>query len=198
MSGRQSPEPGEQKALPPIVVKKYANRRLYNTETSSYVTLDDLAAMVRDGRDFVVYDAKSGEDLTRSVLTQIIVEQEGKGQSMLPTSVLRQLIGLYGDNLQSLVPRYLEAAMASFTQQQDQMRDTLTKTMGGFMPFPGAVPDLQEVGKQNIAMMERAMSLFTPFARREENAPSDETEALKKEIETLRGELAALKSRSKG
>ncbi len=198
MSGRQSPEPGEQKALPPIVVKKYANRRLYNTETSSYVTLDDLAAMVRDGRDFVVYDAKSGEDLTRSVLTQIIVEQEGKGQSMLSTSVLRQLIGLYGDNLQSLVPRYLEAAMASFTQQQDQMRDTIAKTMGGFMPFPGAVPDLQEVGKQNIAMMERAMSLFTPFAPREENAPSDETGALKKEIETLKGELAALKSRSKG
>ena len=198
MSGRQSPEPGEQKALPPIVVKKYANRRLYNTETSSYVTLDDLAAMVRDGRDFVVYDAKSGEDLTRSVLTQIIVEQEGKGQNMLPTSVLRQLIGLYGDNLQSLVPRYLEAAMASFAQQQEQMRDTLSKTMGGFMPFPSGVPNIQEVGKQNIAMMERAMSLFTPFARREENAPSDETEALKKEIETLKGELAALKSRAKG
>lgn len=198
MSGRQTPESGEQKALPPIVVKKYANRRLYNTETSSYVTLDDLAAMVRDGRDFVVYDAKSGEDLTRSVLTQIIVEQEGKGQNMLPTSVLRQLIGLYGDNLQSLVPRYLEAAMASFAQQQEQMRDTLTKTMGGFMPFPAGVPNMQEVGKQNIAMMERAMSLFTPFARREENAPSDETEALKKEIETLRGELASLKSRMKG
>jgi polyhydroxyalkanoate synthesis repressor PhaR len=198
MSGRQSPEPGEQKALPPIVVKKYANRRLYNTETSSYVTLDDLAAMVRDGRDFVVYDAKSGEDLTRSVLTQIIVEQEGKGQNMLPISVLRQLIGLYGDNLQSLVPRYLEAAMASFTQQQEQMRDTLTKTMGGFMPFPAGVPNMQEVGKQNIAMMERAMSLFTPFARREENAPGDETEALKKEIETLRRELASLKSRTKG
>ncbi|MCA3358904.1 MAG: polyhydroxyalkanoate synthesis repressor PhaR [Roseomonas sp.] len=198
MSGRQSPESGEQKALPPIVVKKYANRRLYNTETSSYVTLDDLAAMVRDGRDFVVYDAKSGEDLTRSVLTQIIVEQEGKGQNMLPTSVLRQLIGLYGDNLQSLVPRYLEAAMASFSQQQEQMRDTLSKTMSGFMPFPSSVSDMQEVSKQNIAMMERAMSLFTPFARREENAPSDETEALKKEIETLRGELAALKSRNKG
>ena len=198
MSGRQSPEPGEQKALPPIVVKKYANRRLYNTETSSYVTLDDLAAMVRAGRDFVVYDAKSGEDLTRSVLTQIIVEQEGKGQNMLPTSVLRQLIGLYGDNLQSLVPRYLEAAMASFGQQQEQMRDTLSKTMSGFMPFPSSVSDMQEVSKQNIAMMERAMSLFTPFARREENAPRDETEALKKEIETLRGELAALKSRNKG
>ena len=197
MSGRQSPQAGEQKPLPPIVVKKYANRRLYNTETSSYVTLDDLAAMIRDGRDFVVYDAKTGEDITRGVLTQIIVEQEGKGQNMLPTAVLRQLIGLYGDNLQSLVPRYLEAAMASFTQQQDQMRDTLSKTMGGFMPFPGAVPDLQEVGKQNIAMMERAMSLFTPFARREESAPSDETEALKKEIEALKGELAALKSRTK-
>lgn len=198
MSGRQSPESGEQKALPPIVVKKYANRRLYNTETSSYVTLDDLAAMVRAGRDFVVYDAKSGEDLTRSVLTQIIVEQEGKGQNMLPTSVLRQLIGLYGDNLQSLVPRYLEAAMASFAQQQEQMRDTLSKTMSGFMPFPSSVSDMQEVSKQNIAMMERAMSLFTPFARREENAPSDETEALKKEIEALRGELASLKSRNKG
>ena len=198
MSGRQSPQAGEQKPLPPIVVKKYANRRLYNTETSSYVTLDDLAAMIRDGRDFVVYDAKTGEDITRGVLTQIIVEQEGKGQNMLPTAVLRQLIGLYGDNLQSLVPRYLEAAMASFTQQQDQMRDTLSKTMGGFIPFPGAVPDLQEVGKQNIAMMERAMSLFTPFARREENAPNDETDALKKEIETLKGELAALKSRTKG
>ena len=198
MSGRQSPEPGEQKALPPIVVKKYANRRLYNTETSSYVTLDDLAAMIRDGRDFVVYDAKTGEDITRGVLTQIIVEQEGKGQNMLPISVLRQLIGLYGDNLQSLVPRYLEAAMASFTQQQEQMRDTLTKTMGGFMPFPAGVPNMQEVGKQNIAMMERAMSLFTPFARREENAPGDETEALKKEIETLRRELASLKSRTKG
>jgi polyhydroxyalkanoate synthesis repressor PhaR len=198
MSGRQSPQAGEQKPLPPIVVKKYANRRLYNTETSSYVTLDDLAAMIRDGRDFVVYDAKTGEDITRGVLTQIIVEQEGKGQNMLPTAVLRQLIGLYGDNLQSLVPRYLEAAMASFSQQQDQMRDTLSKTMGGFIPFPGAVPDLQEVGKQNIAMMERAMSLFTPFARREENAPGDETEALKKEIETLKGDLAALKSRTKG
>ena len=198
MSGRQSPEAGEQKALPPIVVKKYANRRLYNTETSSYVTLDDLAAMIRDGRDFVVYDAKTGEDITRGVLTQIIVEQEGKGQNMLPTAVLRQLIGLYGDNLQSLVPRYLEAAMASFTQQQDQMRDTLSKTMGGFIPFPGAVPDLQEVGKQNIAMMERAMSLFTPFARREENAASDETDALKKEIEALRSELASLKSRMRG
>ena len=198
MSGRHSPQAGEQKALPPIVVKKYANRRLYNTETSSYVTLDDLAAMIRDGRDFVVFDAKTGGDITRGVLTQIIVEQEGKGQNMLPTAVLRQLIGLYGDNLQSLVPRYLEAAMASFTQQQDQMRDTIAKTMGGFMPFPGAVPDLQEVGKQNIAMMERAMSLFTPFARREESAPGDETETLKKEIETLKGELAALKSRSKG
>jgi polyhydroxyalkanoate synthesis repressor PhaR len=198
MSGRQSPQAGEQKALPPVVVKKYANRRLYNTETSSYVTLDDLAGMVRDGRDFVVYDAKTGEDITRSVLTQIIVEQEGKGQNLLPTTVLRQLIGLYGDNLQSVVPRYLEAAMASFTQQQEQMRDALSKTMGGFMPFQAGVPDLQEVGKQNIAMMERAMSLFAPFARREENAPADETDALKKEIETLRGELAALKSRMRG
>ncbi len=198
MSGRESPPEGEQKALPPVVVKKYANRRLYNTETSSYVTLDDLAAMVRVGRDFVVYDAKTGEDITRSVLTQIIVEQEGKGQNLLPTTVLRQLIGLYGDNLQGLVPRYLEAAMASFTQQQDQMRETMAKTMGGFMPFQGALPNLEEVSRQNMAMMERAMSLFTPFARRDEASPGQEADALRSEIESLKRELAALKARAKG
>src|SRR5438552_12608029 len=98
----------------PVVVKKYANRRLYNTESSSYITLDNLAQMVRAGRDFVVYDAKTGEDITRSVLTQIIVEEENKGRALLPTSFLRQLIGFYGDNLQSLVPRYLEQAMTLF------------------------------------------------------------------------------------
>ena len=109
-------------AAPPVVVKKYANRRLYNTESSSYVTLEDLAAMVRQGRDFVVYDARSGDDITRGVLTQIIVEEEAKGSHLLPESFLRQLIGFYGDNMQSLVPRYLESTMVAFSRQQEQVR----------------------------------------------------------------------------
>src|SRR5271166_741767 len=119
----------------PIVVKKYANRRLYNTESSSYITLDNLADMIRKGRDFVVYDAKSSEDITRSVLTQIIVEEEGKGRAMLPTGFLRHLIGFYGDSVQNLVPRYLEQAMAAFSQQQQQVRAAMQQTMGSFFPF---------------------------------------------------------------
>src|SRR5579875_1791876 len=115
----------------PVVVKKYANRRLYNTETSSYITLDNLAQMVRAGRDFVVYDAKTGEDITRGVLTQIIVEEESKGRAMLPTNFLRQLIGFYGDSLQNVVPRYLDQAMATFARQQQQMRSA----MGSLFPF---------------------------------------------------------------
>jgi polyhydroxyalkanoate synthesis repressor PhaR len=179
------------------VVKKYANRRLYNTEASSYVTLDDLAKMVREGRDFVVYDAKTGDDITRSVLTQIIVEEESKvGQSMLPTAFLRQLIGYYGDNLQGLVPRYLEFAMASFGRQQDQMRRTVESTMNGFMPFPQNFGNLEELGKQNMAMMERAMTLFAPFGRRDDTpgGQSPEVEALRAEVDLLRGELARLRA----
>lgn len=145
----------------PVVVKKYANRRLYDTESSSYITLETLAEMVRQGRDFVVYDAKSGDDITRGVLTQIIVEEEGKGRAMLPTGFLRQLIGFYGDSLQGLVPRYLEEAMQSFAHQQTQMRTTLEQTVGSFFPFG----PMDEVRRQNAAMMERAMSLFTPFYR---------------------------------
>ncbi len=147
----------------PVVVKKYANRRLYNTESSSYITLDNLGDMVRAGRDFVVYDAKSGDDITRSVLTQIIVEEEGKnGQNLLPTAFLRQLIGFYGGSMQGLVPKYLEHAMTSFAAQQEQMRAAMQKTMGNLFPFG----NIEEVGRQNIAMMERAFSLFTPFYRR--------------------------------
>jgi polyhydroxyalkanoate synthesis repressor PhaR len=186
---------------PPVVVKKYANRRLYNTEASSYVTLEDLAAMVRAGRDFVVYDAKSGEDITRSVLTQIIVEEESKGQHLLPTSFLRQIISLYGDSLQSMVPRYLEFAMGSFARQQEQMRRAMEQTMGGFLPFPPGFQNLEEMGKQNMAMMERAMSLFSPFRppARDQERPaaardSETVESLRAEVEALRRELAALKS----
>ena len=155
--------PETKTAEPPVVVKKYANRRLYNTDSSSYITLDNLAEMVRQGRDFVVYDAKTGEDITRGVLTQIIVEEEGKGRSLLPTAFLRQLIGFYGDQMQSLVPKYLEQAMAAFAQQQEQMRAAMQKTMGRGNLFPFG--NMEEVSRQNMAMMERAFSLFTPFYR---------------------------------
>src|SRR6201987_1146081 len=139
-------------AAKPVVVKKYANRRLYNTATSSYVTLEDLAKMIKEGGDFVVSDAKTGEDITRSVLTQIIVEQEQKGQTMLPISFLRQLIGLYGDSMQFLVPGYLEQAMLAFAQNQEQMRRNLQATLGIF-PFG----QFEEMGKQNMALFERAV-----------------------------------------
>src|ERR1700685_3724455 len=119
----------------PVVIKKYANRRLYNTSTSSYVTLDDLCQMVKGGREFLVYDAKSGDDITRAVLTQIIVEEEQKGQNLLPIGFLRQLIALYGDSMQWMVPRYLEQAMAAFALNQEQMRKSLQQTFGGMFPF---------------------------------------------------------------
>ena len=151
----------------PVVVKKYANRRLYNTATSSYVTLDDLARMIKEGGDFVVKDAKTGEDLTRSVLTQIIVEQEQKGQNLLPISFLRQLIGFYGDNMQFLVPGYLEQAMIAFARNQEQMRSSLRATFGMF-PFG----QFEEIGKQNMAIFERALRMLSP-ASREGGGPSD-------------------------
>jgi polyhydroxyalkanoate synthesis repressor PhaR len=143
----------------PVVIKKYANRRLYNTSTSSYVTLDDLSRMVKEGHDFVVFDAKSGDDITRTVLTQIIVEEEQKGQNLLPISFLRQLISLYGDSLQWMVPRYLEQAMAAFALNQEQMRKSLQQTFGGMFPFG----KLEEMGKQNLALFEQTMKMFSPF-----------------------------------
>ena len=183
----------EQQQQAPVVVKKYANRRLYNTETSSYVTLEDLAVMVRGGRDFAVYDAKSGEDITRSVLTQIIVEEESKGRSLLPESFLRHLIGFYGDSLQTVLPRYLDLAMAGFARQQEQMRRSVEQAMGGFLPFGG----LEEMGKQQKAMMERAMSLFSPFLPHEpppqQPPPSPSVEELQSEIESLKKQLEALR-----
>ena len=140
-----------------VVVKKYANRRLYNTATSSYVTLDDLARMIKEGGDFVACDAKTGEDITRSVLTQIIVEQEQKGQNLLPISFLRQFISLYGDSMQFLVPGYLEQAMLAFAQNQEQMRRNLQATFGIF-PFG----QFEEMGKQNMALFERALRMLAP------------------------------------
>jgi polyhydroxyalkanoate synthesis repressor PhaR len=161
-----APSGHEATARPPVVVKKYANRRLYNTESSSYITLDNLADMVREGRDFVVYDARSGDDITRGVLTQIIVEEESKGRALLPTAFLRQLIGFYGDSLGGIVPRYLEHTMTAIARQQEQMRQAMQQTIGTLLP-----PGLEEMRRQNVAMMERAMSLFTPFYR----APGGET-----------------------
>jgi polyhydroxyalkanoate synthesis repressor PhaR len=144
-----------------ITIKKYANRRLYNTATSSYVTLDHLCQMVKDGLDFVVYDAKSGEDITRSVLTQIIVEEEGKGQNLLPISFLRQLIGSYGDNMhQMLLPRFLEQSMEAFTQNQGQMESYFRDTFGSMFP----AGSFEDISKQNKTVFDNAMQMFTPFA----------------------------------
>src|SRR5436309_14093864 len=157
MSSSSSGQPGDKK---PTIVKKYANRRLYNTATSSYVTLEDLARMIKEGGDFVVYDAKSGDDITRSVLTQIIVEQEQKGQNLLPISFLRQLISFYGDSMQFLVPGYLEQAMIAFAKNQEQMRNNLRATFGIF-PFG----QFEEMGKQNIALFELALKMLSPYGR---------------------------------
>ena len=142
-----------------VTIKKYANRRLYNTATSSYVTLDHLAQMVKEGIDFTVYDAKSGEDITRSVLTHIIVEEESKGQHLLPISFLRHLISFYGDSLQAVVPNYLEQSMQAFAHNQEQMRRVVQDAFGGMSPFG----QFEEMGKQNMAMFENAMKMFSPF-----------------------------------
>ncbi|MEM7546782.1 MAG: polyhydroxyalkanoate synthesis repressor PhaR [Pseudomonadota bacterium] len=144
----------------PIVIKKYANRRLYNTSKSSYVTLDHLAEMVREGQDFVVRDAKSGDDITRSVLTQIIFEEEGKGASMLPTNFLRQIISLYGDSLQSVVPGYLEASMETFARHQEEMRTQVTRMFGA----APAIENLEALTRKNMEWFDQAMRMFSPFA----------------------------------
>ena len=141
----------------PITIKKYANRRLYNTATSSYVTLDHLCQMVKDNMDFVVYDAKTGEDITRSVLTQIIVEEEAKGDNLLPIGFLRQLIGFYGDSVQKfMLPQYLDFMMQSFEKNQSEMQRYMNETFGSVFPFG----KMEEMGKQNMAIFEEAMKMF--------------------------------------
>lgn len=182
----------------PITIKKYANRRLYNTATSSYVTLDHLSQMVKDGTDFAVFDAKSGEDITRQVLTHIIVEEESKGgQNLLPINFLRHLISFYGDSLQSLVPQYLDHSMGSFARNQEQMRHYMSDALDGLMPFQ----QFEEMGKQNMALFEGAMKMFTPFldTSGEQAAKKDKTEAKKKaapnqNIEVLLAQLEAMQN----
>jgi polyhydroxyalkanoate synthesis repressor PhaR len=152
------------KTAEPVTIKKYANRRLYNTGTSTYVTLEDLAGMVKNGEDFVVFDAKTGEEITRSVLTQIIFEQENKegGQNLLPIAFLRQLIRFYGDSMQMLVPRYLEVSIESLTREQEKFRNQVAQAFG-----VGAFTSLEEHVRRNMDMFERAFTMFAPFARRD-------------------------------
>ena len=185
------------------IVKKYANRRLYNTASSSYVTLDDLSKMVRDGEDFVVFDAKTGEDLTRSILTQIILEEDGKGRNLLPTNFLRQLIRYYDDSLRAFLPRYLEMSMENFSSNQDQIRHYIEGTFGRFFPMN----QFEEMTRQNIALFQQAATMFNPVAgsddagaeaensSKPEAAADDrekEIEALNRKIESLQAELSKL------
>jgi len=187
----------------PVVIKKYANRRLYNTQTSSYVTLDHLCEMVKEGVDFEVRDARTGEDITRSVLTQIIFEEEAKGQNLLPIRFLRQLIRLYGDSMQSFVPGYLDLSMESFSKNQEAIKNRVAEAFGG------GSQAFEAMARQNLAMFERAMKMFSPFgmpqqrgagedASRTANGAaaepktSEEISELKSEIEAMRKQLSEL------
>ena len=185
------------KAEAPVVIKKYANRRLYNTQTSSYVTLDHLALMVKEGTEFEVRDARTGEDITRSVLTQIIFEEEAKGQSLLPIKFLRQLIRFYGDSLQSFVPGYLDMSMEGFTKNQGAMRDRIAEALGGGNQM------VENLTRQNLQLLENAMAMWSPFGVAARGKPepaaekpaSSEVDTLKQEMEAMRRQLAELSQR---
>lgn len=178
----------------PVVVKKYANRRLYDTATSTYVTLNHLAEMIRGGTDFVVTDARTGDDITRSILIQIIVEQEAKGQSLLPLAFLRQVIGFYGDTLGTLLPRYLEQSMESFCQNQAHMRRAVQDAFRGI--FPAGTPD--QMQRQNIAVFEEAMKTLNAFSKggagngRKGAARGETIEDLKAQLNEMQAQLAKL------
>lgn len=194
------------KTQEPVTIKKYANRRLYNTGTSTYVTLEDLANMVKEGEDFVVYDAKNGDDITHSVLTQIIFEQENKGQNLLPIAFLRQIIRFYGDSMQMMVPRYLEMSIESFTKEQGKMRDHVAKTITG-TPFSG----FEEQVRRNMEVFGSAFNIFLPFkgegegAGTEPPAPAapvssgaDELDALKRQMADMQQKLEKLVTKPEG
>jgi polyhydroxyalkanoate synthesis repressor PhaR len=180
------------KSEEPVIIKKYANRRLYNTGTSTYVTLEDLATMVKKGEDFVVYDAKNGEEITRSVLTQIIFEQENKeGQNLLPINFLRQLIRFYGDSMQMLVPRFLETSIESLRREQSKLRDQMAQAFG--VPNLG---NMEEQVRRNMEMFQRAFAMFAPFARREaQNAAEGNPERSSGELEELKRQLNEMQKR---
>jgi len=201
-NGKANGSGGTSENADPITIKKYANRRLYNTATSSYVTLDHLSQMVREGIDFAVYDAKSGDDITRSVLTQIIVEEESKnGQNLLPISFLRQLIGYYGDNMhRMMLPQYLDFSIRSFAENQEKMQDYMQNTFGGVFPFGAS---FEELGKQNMAMFERTMQMFSPFpaegegdsapVKPESSDSDDKVAALERQVEAMQEQLKAMR-----
>ena len=189
----------EEKAAPQsaVVIKKYANRRLYNTSTSTYVTLDDLSAMVKSGTDFLVYDAKTGEDITRSVLTQIIFEEENKGTNLLPINFLRQLIRFYGDSMQAFVPGFLEFSLENLGKEQEKFRAQLMDVWGG-----DAIKAMQDHAQRNMAMFGDAMKVFNPFAAamtgavpgapapgRPQTAPRDDLQALKDQLAAMQQKL---------
>jgi polyhydroxyalkanoate synthesis repressor PhaR len=178
----------------PTIIKKYANRRLYHTGSSSYVTLDDLARMVKDGEDFVVTDAKTGEDITRAVLGQIIFEQETRGQHLLPIAFLRQLIRFYGDSMQAILPSYLETTLAAFTKNQDQLREQMARTFQG-----DAFGVMEEQARRNMEMFSEAMRMWMPFAVKPNGPPkaavapgSDEGAGRDAEIEALRRQIGEM------
>ena len=193
---------GSAKSADKIVIQKYANRRLYNKATSSYITLDDLAKMVKEGVNFEVRDAKTGEDITRKVLTQIIFDEEARGQNLLPIQFLRQLIGFYGDRMQAFLPSFLELSLDSFIRQQERLRTQVVQATPGVHLFDEQI-------RQNMALFDRAMKMFTPFAYRAEDAgtgttatpapaakaeppPSDALDDLKKQMAAMQAQLAEL------
>lgn len=180
----------------PVVIKKYANRRLYNTGTSTYVTLEDLADMVKKGEDFTVQDAKTGDDITHPVLTQIIFELENKeGQNMLPVPFLRQLISFYGDQMQMIVPSFLEQSMIAFAKEQERFREQMKSTIGksplDMMKMSTSIKALEEQTRRNIDMFQKAMRMFTPFPTGQQDAPA--AEQTRREAEDKAGDLAELK-----
>ena len=188
------------------IVKKYANRRLYNTASSSYVTLDELCQMVREGHEFLVYDAKTGDDITRSVLTQIILEEDAKGRNLMPIGFLRQIIGLYDDNLKAVVPRYLEVSMENFARHHEQMREYMEETVGRFFPLKQleVINPFEDIARQNIAMFQKAASIFSPPSpERAANEKAEKAEAaaqqshaeaeqLGRQVRDLKAEMEAL------
>ena len=190
------------KSEEPITIKKYANRRLYNTGTSTYVTLEDLATMVKSGEDFLVYDAKTGDDITRQVLAQIIFEQENKaGQNLLPTTFLRQLIRFYGDSMQMLVPRYLEQSIDTLTREQEKFRTQMTQAFGGIAPF--ATP-LEEQVRRNMELFERTFAMFQPFTRKDDDVEGAKTDGddnideLRRQMKDMQERLEKLSAREPG
>jgi polyhydroxyalkanoate synthesis repressor PhaR len=199
-SNEASAQAGAQ--VEPVVIKKYANRRLYNTAASTYVTLEHLSAMVREGVDFIVLDAKTGEDITRSVLTQIIFEQESRGQNLLPVQFLRRLIRFYGDQMQGFLPPYLEMSMESFSKAQEKMRENMSRAFGATTPMAA----FEEQAQRNMAMFQQALSMWSPFTQSaagkpgaeagDDDASKDEQLAeLRKQMEAMQKQLDAMAKR---